>query len=436
MRKFGRLRIAALLLCCALYSSLVFAQDRKITGKITDDKNLPLAGATVLVKGTNVVTSTDQTGAFTVTLPQGRRTLVVSYVGMEQKEVTVGSSDAVSVSLSATGASLTDVVVVGYGKAKKANLTTAQTSVGAKEIEKTINTTVEQAIQGRAAGVYITQNSGQPGGGISVNIRGISSINGNTQPLYVIDGVQIQGSEVSFGAQSSSNALAGLNPADIEDIQILQGPSATAIYGSRATNGVILITTKRGKSGDAKLNYVFQYNLQTPPKPLKVMNLQQYAQMVKEFHAVAGGTTPGEFLDPALLGRGTDWQDELFNNAAMMKHQLSMSGGGGTTTYYLSGEYMDQKGVALGSGFKRYGFRLNLDNKPRDWATVGVNLGFNQTNEELTTSQENVISNALQLTPQIPVKNLNGTWGGGDVTNGANQFAPVNPIAICQHDNQ
>ena len=192
--------------------------------------------------------------------------------------------------------------------------------------------------------------------------------------------------DVSFGTSSTTNPLAGLNPADIEDIQILQGPSATAIYGSRATNGVILITTKRGKAGDVKVNYVYQYNLQTPPKHLDVMNLPQYAQMVNEYHALAGGTTPDEFLDPSLLGEGTDWQDELFNNAAMNKHQLSLSGGSNNTTYYMSGEYLNQEGVAVGSGFNRYGFRLNLDNKPREWATIGVNLSFNQTNEKLTTT--------------------------------------------------
>jgi TonB-dependent starch-binding outer membrane protein SusC len=430
MRKCGLLQVTLLILC-ALYSSFSFAQERKISGTVRDDKQAPLAGATVTVKGTEVVTTTDASGKFSITVPQNRRTLVISYVGMQPSEVSIGSSDVVNVALAPTASALTDVVVVGYGRARRANLTTAQTSVSAKDIEKTVNTTLEQAIQGRAAGVYITQNSGQPGGGISVNVRGISSINGNTQPLYVIDGVQLQGSEVNFGAQSSSNSLAGLNPADIEDIQILQGPSATAIYGSRATNGVILITTKRGRSGDAKLNYVFQYNIQTPPKKLEVMNLREYAQMVKEFHVIAGGTTPGEFLDPSLLGNGTSWQDELFNNAPMSKHQLSLSGGNNNTTYYMSGEYMDQKGVAIGSGFKRYGFRLNLDNKPREWVTLGANLSYNQTNEVLTTSQENIISNALQLTPQIPVKNLNGTWGGGDETNGANQFAPVNPIAIA-----
>jgi len=420
----------------ALFSVLCYAQERKISGQVTDDKNAPLVGATVSAKGSSAAVTTDVNGRFTITVGPNQKTLSITYVGMQPREVSIGKADVLTVSLAPATASMSDVVVVGYGNAKRANLTAAQVSVSAKDIEKTVNTTVEQAIQGRAAGVYVTQNSGQPGGGMSINIRGIGSL-GRTQPLYVIDGVQFQVSEdVSFGTSSTSNPLSGLNPADIEDIQILQGPSATAIYGSRGTNGVIMITTKRGRAGDVKINYLFQYGVQTPPKSLDVMDLSQYAQMVGEYHSIAGGTTPPEFLDPKLLGIGTDWQNELFNSAAMQKHQLGFSGGNDKTTYYMSGEYMDQDGVALGSGFKRYSFRLNLDNKPRQWATLGVNLSYNQTDENLTATNYGdaaspLIANALRLTPQIPVKNLNGSWGGADPVNGANQFTLVNPIALA-----
>ncbi len=416
------------ILSCILFAS-AYSQTKEITGIVSDKSGTPLSQATVTVKGEKNATVTDNNGVFRLTV-KPTDVLVFSYLGAKPSEVAVSGKSTILVSINVV-TKMDEVVVIGYGKSKRVNLTNAQSTVSSKDIEKTLNTTVEQAIQGRAPGVYVTQNSGQPGGGMSVSIRGISTINGTTEPLYVIDGVQIQGSQVSYGAQSSSNPLAGLNPSDIDDIQILQGPSATAIYGTRAANGVLLITTKRGKNGEAKLTYGLQYSLQTPPKKLQVMNLVEYAQMVKQFHAVAGGTTPVEFLDSSLLGKGTDWQEELFKQTPMTKHQLSMSGGTDKSTYYLSGEYLDQKGVALGSGFKRYGVRLNLDNKPREWATVGINLAFNQTNENLTTSQENVISDALQLTPQVPVKNLDGSWGGGDVVNGANQFAPVNPIAIA-----
>ena len=421
---------------CVLSVHHLSAQQRNITGIITDELGFPLANATVSASDGSVNTTTDDKGAFRLSVSSSVTAIKISYVGMLTQEVSIVGRSNVAISMKAVEGDLDEVVVVGYGRARRANLTSAQTTVSAKDIDKTVNTTIEQALQGRAAGVYVTQNSGQPGGGISVNIRGVSSLN-RTQPLYVIDGVQIQQNEdVSFGSSSSSNPLAGLNPSDIEDIQILQGPSATAIYGSRGTNGVILVTTKRGRAGEFKINYAYQYNLQTPPKSLDVMNLRQYAQMVKEYHAIAGGTTPEYFLDPSLLGEGTKWQEELFNNAAMKKHQLSLSGGMNNTTYYLSGEYLQQEGVAAGSGFDRYGFRLNLDNKPRDWFTIGVNLSFNQTDENLTATnygdaQSPLIGNALRLTPQIPVKNLNGTWGGSDPVNGANQYAPVNPIALA-----
>ncbi|MEO5996664.1 MAG: TonB-dependent receptor [Chitinophagaceae bacterium] len=420
------------LLLTAFSISTVLAQSRAISGVIKDEDGNALPGATISVKNTRLNTSTNDQGIFKLEVPVNAKTLVASYVGKLSKEIAIGTQTVISIILNSNSVALNDVVVVGYGKAKRANLTAAQTTITSQQIEQTVNTTIEQALQGRSAGVFVTQNSGQPGGGISVNIRGISSINGSTQPLYVVDGVQIQsGQDVNYGGQSSADPLAGLNPEDVEDIQILQGPSATAIYGSRGTNGVVLITTKKGKAGTAKLNYGFLYNIQTPPKHLDVMNLQQYATLVKAYHRITGGVTPTEFLDSSILGKGTDWQSELFENAPMSKHQLSMSGGNDKTTYYMSGEYLNQDGIALGSGFKRYGFRANLDNKPREWITIGTTLAFNQTNENLTSSQESVISDALRLTPQIPVKNLDGSWGGGDIVNGSTIYAPVNPIAIA-----
>ncbi len=431
--------LRALVLACAFLLTVAagIAQERTITGTVSDEAGIPLGGVTIAAKGQpeiNTLTKVD--GSFSIKVSASVKALVISHVGMATQTVSVQDRTTLTITLSPAANNMEEVVVVGYGQSRKGDLTAAQTTVTAEAMAKTVNTTLEQALQGRAAGVYITQNTGQPGGGISVNIRGISSL-GRTQPLYVVDGVQIQATEdVSYGNQSSSNPLAGINPSDIADIQILQGPSATAIYGSRATNGVILITTKRGKAGDVKINYGYQYNLQTPPKPLEVMNLRQYAQMVKEYHELAGGTTPDEFLDPSLLGEGTDWQKELFNNAAMSKHQLSFSGGSNNTTYYASGEYLDQEGVALGSGFNRYGLRLNLDNKPRTWATLGLNLNVNQTNEILTTTnygnaESPLIANALRLTPQIPVTNFDGTWGMSDPVNGANQYAPINPVALA-----
>lgn len=401
-----------------------------VTGKITDESGQPILLAAVVEKGTTNGVSTDLDGNYRIVVDENA-ILVISYLGYSTQEVSVNKRTVVNITLSQDVRLLEEVVVIGYGTSKRTDLTTAQVSVSSREIERTVNTTIEQAIQGRASGVYITQNSGQPGGGISVNIRGVNTLNGSTEPLYVIDGVQIAVGGLSFGSSSSSNALAGLNPADIDDIQVLQGPSATAIYGARAANGVILITTKRGKSGQTKFTYGYQHIEQVPPTRLDVMDLSQYAQMVKEFHQVAGGNTPNEFLDPSILGAGTDWQKQLFRWAPMNKHSLGVSGGTDKTKYFISGEYLDQRGIALGSGFKRLSTRVNLDNDLKNWLSLGLNLSFNQTNEKLSTSQENVISNAISNTPQIPVTNIDGTWGGGDPVNGANQFAPVNPIAIA-----
>lgn len=418
---------SATVLLLLLVSASAWAQERVITGRVTDVAGNPIPGVNVIIKGTTTGTATDGDGTFSIEASEDD-VLQMSFIGFAPREVVVSTQTRIDVQMEEDVATLEEVVVVGYGEMRRADLTSAQTSISSKDIERTVNTTIEQAIQGRAAGVYVTQNTGAPGGGISVNIRGINSISGSNEPLYVVDGVQIQGSV----SPSGSNPLASLNPADIESMEILQGPSATAIYGSRGTNGVVLITTKRGKSGDVKISYDYGYNLQTEPKKLEIMNLRQYAQMENEYKAIAGGTVREDFLDPTILGEGTDWQEELFMNAAMQKHQVSVSGGGDKTTFYLSGERMDQEGVSLGSGFNRSSVRLNLDNKTRDWLKLGGNFNYSQTNERISATQSNVIVNAIQLAPHIPVRNLDGTYGGGNITNsGAEQFAPPNPVGLA-----
>jgi TonB-dependent starch-binding outer membrane protein SusC len=406
------------------------AQSQTVTGKVTDPAGAGMPGVNVLKKGTTIGTATDSDGNFSIEASPSD-VLVFSFIGYSSQEVTVGNQTSYNIQLQEDVQSLQEVVVVGYGEMRRGDITAAQTSISSKDIERTVNTTIEQAIQGRSAGVFVTQNTGAPGGGISVNIRGINSIRGSNEPLYVIDGVQIQGSTSAGG----DNPLSSLNPADIESMEILQGPSATAIYGSRATNGVVLITTKRGKSGDIKITYGGTYSIQTAPKKLDVMNLRQYAQMENEYKAIAGGEVREDFLDPSILGEGTNWQDELFKSAVMQKHQISLSGGGDKSTFYLSGERMNQDGIALGSGFNRTSVRLNLDTKPRDWFTIGANLNYSQTNEKLASNNlngNNLIVNAIQLGPQIPVRNLDGTYGGGNITNsGAEQFAPPNPVGLA-----
>jgi TonB-dependent starch-binding outer membrane protein SusC len=427
-------KIKALLLALIfMHSFYSFAQTRQtVSGKVTagSDKS-PLPGVSILVKGTTNGVATDANGNYSL---QAAPTdvLVVSFIGFVAQEVTVGNRTTLNITLKEDQKMLDEVVVVGYGTQKRSDMSSAQTTIKSEDIQKSVNTTIEQAIQGRAAGVYVTQNTGQPGGGISVNIRGISSLSGSNEPLYVIDGVQSQPGVVSFGASSSSNPLAGLNPADIETMEILQGPSATAIYGSRATNGVVLITTKRGKAGDTKVSYGYLYTLQDKPNALPVMNLREYAQMTNEVRALTGATPNLDFQDPSILGEGTNWQNALFKRSPLQKHQLSLSGGSEKTQVYLSGEYFDQEGVAIGSSFDRYSFRLNVDNQARKWLKLTTNLGLSQTKDELASTQENVILTALQMSPAVPVVNSNGSWGGADETNGSSvQFTPLNPIALA-----
>jgi len=423
--------LAVFLLCITVTG---YAQQRTVSGKVTaSEDGSPLPGVNVLEKGTSNGTATDANGEFKISVGDNA-TLTVSFVGYKPQDVEVGARATVDVVMESDITSLSEVVVVGYGEMRKSDVTAAMSNISSKDINRTVNTTLDQAIQGRAPGVYVTQNSGTPGGGVSVNIRGVNSLNGTNEPLYVIDGVQIQGSTSTSGTNPTSN----LNPADIENIEILQGPNATAIYGSRATNGVVLITTKRGKSGDMKINYSYTVSVQDRPKELDIMNLQQYATMYNDY----AGNQPGareDFKDPSLLGKGTDWQRALFQQATMQKHQISFSGGTDKSSFYLSGERMTQGGVGLNSGFNRTSVRLNTDNKPRKWLSLSSNIMVSQTDQKLGTMGvdasnlwNNLLLNAVQLAPDIPVRNIDGTFGAGNPSVDPNQqYTPPNPVGIA-----
>ncbi|MCB0840095.1 MAG: TonB-dependent receptor plug domain-containing protein, partial [Bacteroidetes bacterium] len=301
-------------------------QKSSISGVVISEQGDPLVGVTVSVKNATTGTFTNERGYYSLSVAPGD-VLVFSHVSYKAQEHEVGDRTVLDIILREEIKSLQEVVVTGYSSIKRSDLVTAHTSLDAKDVNRTVNQTIEQALQGRVAGVQVTQNSGQPGGGISVNIRGISTINGNTQPLYVVDGVQMQVDQIEFGAQSGTNPLAGLNPSDIESIEVLTGPVATSLYGSRATNGVIVIKTKSGRIGEMRVKYDYTISQQTKPVFLDMMNLHEYAAMAKEYYALEGGVLPGVFEDPSLLGEGTNWQDELFNNATMQKHNFSLSGG-------------------------------------------------------------------------------------------------------------
>src|SRR4051812_45478692 len=327
-----------------LFSVSLSAQNtatKTVTGVVTSLRtDSTITDATVLVKGTSNAVTTGQGGEFKIQAHTGD-VLVVSFIGYKTKEMKVGENDKnLTIALSEDqSAALQDVVVVGYGRMKKSDLSSAVVTISNADIEKTVNTTLDQALQGKSPNVYVSQSSGAPGAGASVIIRGISTVTGNYQPLYVVDGVQIRpslprGGAYQTGSGGAGNELAGLNPEDIASISVLEGPAATSIYGAAGANGVLVITTKQGKAGATKVNVTGLQTLQERPKDLPVMDLQQWATYrlkMQQYGQV--GFNPPEIGDPSILGAGTDWQHELFRNTLMQKYSLSLSGGNERSTF-------------------------------------------------------------------------------------------------------
>jgi TonB-linked SusC/RagA family outer membrane protein len=427
------------LTACLLFTLSLAAQQppQKITGKIfSKNQGTPLAGATIMVKGTNNAVVSNEKGEFSIAALPGQ-ILVVSLVGYAPKEMKASGSELRGVFLEENYNHMQDVVVVGYGKMKKTDLSSSQVTISSEELHRTVNGTIEQALQGKAANVYVASSNAQPGAAPSVIIRGVSSLSQGSQPLYVIDGVQIKPADPQGGAAGSYNAptsytspLAGLNPDDIETINVLQGPSATAIYGAAGGNGVVMITTKHGRSGDSKISFNTLLSQQQLPKFAPVMNLPQYATFRNELQQAGGANSEADFADPSILGPGSNWQAALFRKMLQQKHQLSLSGGNDKTTFYLSGEYFNQEGIAQGSGFNRGSVRLNLDNNTRKWLKIGTSLSVNLTKEKIVTSNNSLIQTAIDISPAIAIKNSDGTWGGPAAgTAYANNF--VNPIALA-----
>ena len=412
-------RTLGLLLLCMLP---IGAYAQKITVKGTvSAAGEPVIGATVKVKGAQGGTITDYDGNYTIEA-QANSTLVFSYVGYETKEVSVGGKRQIDVILSEDETLLNEVVVVGYGQMKRSDLTGSVVSVDDKAIKKSVPTSIDQVLQGRAAGVQIQANTGTPGGSSTIRIRGTNSINLSSQPIFVIDGVIIDSDGSDDG---NSNPLAAINPSDIISMDVLKDASATAIYGSRASNGVIMITTRRGESGKAVITYDGYVGWQSLPKTLDVMNLQQYAQHHNE--ASAAGKTAGAsstFVRPDLLGDGTDWQDAFFSTATMTNHNLSITGGSKDITYALSGGYLMQDGIAIGSSYKRQTLRGNVDANMSSWLRGGLSFSLSDSKQNIGT-ENSAIMTALQSTPNVAVYNTDGTFDGPE-----DEWLPDNPVGL------
>lgn len=375
---------------------------RSVTGTVTDEgNNDPLIGATVIAAGTTVGTLTDENGQFSLDVPNGTTALEISYTGYSAKTVSIEGVSVLSITLS-SGTILDEVVVIGYGTQKRADVTSAISRMEAENLDERPITRVDQALVGQLAGVRVQQTSGVPGAGFRIQVRGTGSITANNQPLYVIDGFPLEVSEQDAnGGFGSGNPLDNINPNDIASIEVLKDAAAAAIYGSRASNGVVIITTKGGKSGKAKINFNATYGFQKTAKKLDILNAEEWIDRASEMidnawvNSGAGRTADQTSAErQAILGSFNrnfikddrwfqpghpgltyiDWQDELFRTGAVQNYQLSASGGNDFVKYYISGNYVDQEGIALGVGYRQYSARANIEVNASDRLTFGVNV--------------------------------------------------------------
>ena len=409
------------LILMLVFSAAVNAQIT-VSGIVTDS-NGPIPGVNIIVKGTKTSTVSNFDGTYTLQSVPANSILVFSFIGYKPHEVLVNNKTKIDVLLEENLNDLKEVVVIGYGTSKRADLTGAVSTVTSAAVAQSVATTIDQVLQGRAAGVQIQQNSGIPGGSSSVRIRGISSITGSNEPIYVIDGVIIDGNTGSL----NSNPLAGINPNDIASIDILKDASATAIYGSRAANGVIMVTTKTGKKGDLTLNFDSYVGWQQMPKELQVLNLREYGTLKNTRADLGIVQRDNTFIRPDLLGEGTNWQDELFQTALIQNYNLSASGGSDNTTYALGMSYFDQEGTIIGSSFDRMTLRGVIDSQVKKWMKVGVNMNVYKTNQVTTVNDDSVILTALKQTPNVAARNADGTFDGPDTT----EFVQTNPLGIA-----
>jgi len=406
---FTTLRL--ILLSLVIMLTMVTQAQETVSGIVRsgDDQN-PLVGVSVLAKGTQIGTLTDVNGEYTMRVPSGADSLIFSYIGYTTQVVAINERTNIDVTLSSSVTALDEVVVVGYGTQKKSNVTGSIVSVTAEEIGRVQTPSFDFALQGKVPGVYVTTSGGQPGGGVNVRIRGIGAIN-NSNPLYVIDGVI-----VNAGNSENSNPLAALNPNDIESIDILKDAASTAIYGTRAANGVVLITTKRGSEGAPRLNYSGYYGIQQSTSELpRPMNSMEFAENMNRAFTAAGEEAP--FPNPSALGEGTNWIDEMFETGQIQDHQVSVSGGSPQNSYYVSGNYFRNDGIMIETFHERISFRVNTDNQIGDKFRVGNSLGYSRTSRYQNgtgnrTFIHGTVTNIYQALPTIPVRNEDGSYGG------------------------
>lgn len=354
-----------MLLLVGLTMTLFASGQTRVSGTVTTKQGDLLPGVNVIVKGTAQGTTTDSNGKYSLEVAGNNAVLTFSFIGFTSQEAVVGSKTVVDVIMEEDVQSLNEVVVVGYGTVKKSDLTGAISSVKGDAFKDMPVTSIDQALQGRAAGVQVTQSSAAPGGGLSVRVRGANSLISGSEPLYVIDGLPIYPDNDSYGTDAdrqAQNALASLNPSDVESIEVLKDASATSIYGSRGANGVVLITTKRGKEGQTMVNLESSYSAQSISNKIDMLSGSDFARYLNILDESQGGSPRYTDAQINAFGKGTDWMEAISRTGSIWNNQLSVSGGNTNARYAVMGNYVDNEGVIINTDFKRYGLRLNLDN--------------------------------------------------------------------------
>jgi TonB-linked SusC/RagA family outer membrane protein len=417
-------RILLFMTVMLLLVATAWAQEKMITGRvISSEDGLPMPGVNISVKGTSKGSTTDVNGAYSLNVDSGA-TLEFSFVGYATQTVVVGNQTSIDVALTSDAKDLSEVVVVGYGTQLKQDLTGNIAGVSGKEIQNTPVLSVEQAIQGRAAGVFIESQNGKLGQGIKMRVRGSSSVSAGNQPLYVVDGIPITSQDLS-STSAATNPLADINFNDVESIQILKDASAGAIYGSRASNGVVLITTKRGKAGKTKftLNYFTGFSKETNRR--EFLNSSDFVMLEREAGVNAdkpsnGGKDDGFYADfvESRLKRysagnddyktaavNTDWQDQVFRRGATNQIDLNIAGGTDKTRFFVSGQYSKQQGILIGNAFDRFSGRINLDHQATNKLLIGANFSLARTQND-RLSNDNAFSTPLQIVALSPITPL------------------------------
>ena len=425
-----------------LATTALFAQNKTVTGRVTDQNGEGVIAASVMEKGTANGAVTDLDGNYSISVREGA-TLEFSSVGYATQEIVVGAQSVINVVLAEDTTFLDEVVVVGYGTMKRSDLSGASVSMKEEDLKGSIITSLDQSLQGRAAGVTAVQTSGAPGSSSSIRVRGQATVNANAEPLYVIDGVIIQGggnSGADFGLGdalgngrvSTISPLSTINPADIVSMEIHKDASATAIYGAQGANGVVLITTKHGKAGDAKFTYDGMVAVSRQTSRIEMLNLRQFAEYYNDMVNLGEVEKNALYADPSILGKGTNWQDEVFRTAFQHQHQISAQGGSEKVQYYVSGSWMNQEGTIIGSEFDRLSFRTNIDAQLKSWFKLGVNASYSLTHDnlKLADGQEGVIFYSLTSLPDIPVYDIDGNYS----TVVREGYTTKNPVALAMYN--